>query len=242
MNLKKNYKILCFGFWKGHNFKTNHIYLNALKNNNYNVDQSNIISDELLTQYDVIICGSFINNPNDISILKKHINKVIYNITEPVEFSNVGLFELYHNNLIKLTVGCVKENEKNIKYPHYMDWGLSIDKIIETNNYIKNISYEEIINKKFCNLINRHDNGKTRTPIYNKLKNIGHIDCPGALFNNYPNDKFEKIGRTEFQKNYLFTICPENYVTKNPGYVTEKIYMASIAGTIPIYCGDLDNI
>lgn len=240
LNPKK--KIVYIGFWSEHTLETDHIYLNIIKDNNYSVVKANIISDELLSKYDIIICGSFLHNPQDIFILSKYYDKVIYNVTEPIEFNNKFMYKIYSKNLINLTVGCVKENGTHIKYPHYMDWGLTLDKIIDANNMIKHITLEQVLNKKFCCLINRHDMGKTRTAIYNKLKLIGRIDCPGILFNNYSNKEFEENGRTNFQKEYLFSICPENFITKESGYVTEKLFMASIAGNIPIYYGDLDSI
>jgi GR25 family glycosyltransferase involved in LPS biosynthesis len=246
-NVLNNYlnpikKILYIGFWTNHKLESDHIYINALKDQNYQIDKTSIINDEILSKYDIIICGSFLQKLNDIVTLSKYYNKLIYNITEPVEFNNKLMYKVYSKKLINLSVGCVEEDASNIKYPHYMDWGLTIDKIIETNKLVSQITQSQLLNKKFCCLINRHDMGKTRTDIYQKLKQIGHIDCPGNLFNNYPNEEFEKKGRTNFQKEYLFSICPENFITKNPGYVTEKIFMSCIAGSIPIYYGDVDSI
>lgn len=235
-------KILYIGFWSEHILELDHIYLHALKDQNYQIDKTNEINDKILCEYDVIICGSFLHNPQDIITLSKYYDKVIYNITEPVEINNKTMYKIYSKNLINLTVGCVRENATQIKYPHYMDWGLTIDKMINANNLVSQTTLEELCNKKFCCLINKHDMGKTRTNIYNKLKLIGHIDCPGNLFNNYSNEHFEQIGRMNFQKEYLFSICPENFMTKNLGYVTEKIFMGCITGTIPIYYGDLDLI
>jgi len=235
-------KILYIGFWQEHMIKSDFIYLNYLKDKNYQIDKTNEIKDEILSNYDIIICGSFLNNPNDVFVLSKYYDNVIYYITEPIEFINIAMYKVYSKNLINLMIGCIKESGTCIKLPHYMEYGLNSDKIIEANNYVSKIKPEEITNKKFCILINRHDNGKTRTDIYNKLKLIGHIDCPSNLFNNFSNELFEKKGRTNFQKEYLFSICPENFMTKTPGYVTEKLFMACIAGTIPIYYGNLDQI
>ena len=78
--------------------------------------------------------------------------------------------------------------------------------------------------------------------MYNKLKEIGKIVCPSKLFNNYSNWEFEKEGRKEFQKRFIFGICPENFVTELDGYVTEKLYLTCASGSIPIYYGKLDDI
>ena len=103
------------------------------------------------------------------------------------------------------------------------------------------MSLEELFRKHFCNLIFRHDLGNTRTKLYNKLLQIRQILCPSELFNNFSNSEFEKMGRLNFQKHFIFSICPENFVTKIDGYITEKLYMACISVTIPIYNKILDD-
>jgi GR25 family glycosyltransferase involved in LPS biosynthesis len=235
-------KILYIGFWTEHKIQEDHIYLNVLKDGDYIIEKSEVITDEILSKYDIIICGSFINDIKDMLIITKHLDKIIYNITEPIEFNNILMYKIYLKNLINLSVGCIEDGKNTIKYPHYMDYGLTEEKIMEMNEYILTFSHRELLSKKFCCLINRHDLGQTRTGIFNKINLIDKIDCPSSLFNNYPNNVFEKMGRINFQKEYLFSICPENHVTKLNGYVTEKLYMACIAGTIPIYYGKLDDI
>ena len=54
--------------------------------------------------------------------------------------------------------------------------------------------------------------------------------------------EFEKTGKHDFLKNFIFNICPENSEGNFPGYVTEKLMDACISGTLPIYYGKLDNI
>jgi hypothetical protein len=197
----------------------------------------------MLTKYDIIVCGSFIQNVDYANMLIPHRNKIIFNITEPIQFFYKLAYQMYTSNFFMLTVGCNPENGKHVKYPHYFDWGMTEDKIKECNKYVADIEYSQIVNKKFASLINRHDQGNTRVPVYNLLKHIGGgIDCPGKLLNNYPNHVMEKKGRTEFQREYIFSICPENFITELDGYITEKIFMAVYAGCIPIYYGKLDDI
>ena len=139
----------------------------------------------------------------------------------------------------------VNENINSIKFPLYIDFDnvfTSVDKIIETNNYIKSITKIKVLEKNFCILLNRHDFGNTRLCIYDKLTQLGNIICPSNLLNNFPNDIFEKIGRIKFQKQFVFSICPENFITSLDGYITEKLFFACICGNIPIYYGKLDNI
>jgi hypothetical protein len=103
-------------------------------------------------------------------------------------------------------------------------------------------SKKDINNKKFCCLINSHDNNSTRKPIYNLLSIIDRIDCPGLLLNNIDR---KLVGTTSedkinFMRGYIFNICSENfYGTK---YFTEKLPQAIHSGCIPIYNGDLSDI
>ena len=240
-------KILYIGYYPEHNFLEDIIYLNALKNKNYTIKQFvHRLNDPetSLINNDIIICGSFLQDINIIKILFKYIHKVIYNITEPIEFNNYIMYHLYIHKFINLAVGCVPENKTHIKFPLYIDpYEISsCEKINEINNYVKNIELNDLMIKKYCCLINRHDYGHTRTTIYNKLSELGFIICPSVLFNNYPNEDFEKIGRENFQKEFIFNICPENFVTQLDGYVTEKLFMACCCGNIPIYYGKLDDL
>lgn len=52
------------------------------------------------------------------------------------------------------------------------------------------------------------------------------------IYKGVVNDKFETI------KNYKFTVCFENAIF--PGYITEKIFDALFAGSVPIYLGAPD--
>ena len=141
-------------------------------------------------------------------------------------------------------MGCIPYGPKSVKYPLYYEYmgDNRTQKILEIQNYVKDINFEDFSNKQFCYLINRHDAGNTRTTIFKKLSKIDIITCPSNLFNNYSNEEFEKEGTNKFRKRFIFSICPENFITTLDGYVTEKIYIALSNGNIPIYYGKLDEI
>jgi hypothetical protein len=77
----------------------------------------------------------------------------------------------------------------------------------------------------------------SRTEITQKVGTIDFVHCPGKLLHN-DNSLQEEFGddKKEYLKQFLFNICAENASVK--GYVTEKIFDALAAGTIPIYWGD----
>lgn len=69
----------------------------------------------------------------------------------------------------------------------------------------------------------------TRLRAINGLNKIGQVDLFGRSVDNYVVDK---IGTAS---NYWFNVCFENDLY--PGYVTEKVLEAWIAGTVPLYWG-----
>jgi hypothetical protein len=126
-----------------------------------------------------------------------------------------------------------------IKYPLYSLFPELSDQSTfdNVNEYVKSC---DPTNKRFCVLINRHDMGNTRIPIYNLLSKIDNIDCPGKLLNNCSNVELNNIGIPEYVRQYKFTICSENFGEDHPGYITEKILNSCLSGAIPIYYGRLD--
>ena len=66
---------------------------------------------------------------------------------------------------------------------------------------------------------------------------INFVHCPGKLLHsdNSLKDEYHD-DKKAYLEQFLFNICAENACVK--GYVTEKIFEALEAGTIPIYWGD----
>ena len=133
-----------------------------------------------------------------------------------------------------------------LKKPKYMRFSYLIPKIAEPKLDMKSIEKKiSEINaarntKKYeCVIITSHDMMNTRTAIYNQLKSEVEIKSAGKwnrntdeLQTDYGNDKIKYVHE------FMFNICPEN--VSRVGYVTEKIFDAFIAGSIPIYYGS-DN-
>jgi len=83
------------------------------------------------------------------------------------------------------------------------------------------------------------DQEVSRESITEQVASIDKVHCPGKLLHNddsliidYNDDK------KSYLKQFLFNICAENASVS--GYVTEKLFEAIEAGTIPIYWGDLE--
>ena len=226
----KKYSIVCY--WCGYNYNSN-IFTNNLQNYHELVD----INENI----DFLISGPFIDEEHYHIIKNKNCIKIL-DITEPIEINSPYslCYDLYKNNIFNIIIGATYNNCISIKYPLYIYHSLHLEKNAYNtiNNYIKNCS----LDKEFCTLINTHDMWNTRTPIYNKLVNIGHITCPSTLFNNCSNEELNSMGNTEYIKKFLFNICSENTLTNINGYITEKLMNCSFGGAIPIYTGWFDEI
>jgi hypothetical protein len=228
-------------FWNDFNYKNNFI-TDLLKIYNINY----VIVDDYI---DYLIIGSFINNINDVNIIKsypKNTKKILF-ISEPIEIFFPYTYEFFINNEFNYVFGSNNDFYKNniqihFKFPLYMiyfDYKNS-NIFSDVNNYVLN---QDIFSKKIICLINSHDNKNSRTPIYMNLLRKGiNINCPGKLFNNSSNDELNLVGKHEYLKKFIFNICSENTKTLPKGYITEKLLQSCMAGCIPIYCGNFDDI
>lgn len=200
-----------------------------------------------LSEINVLIIGDFLTVEEHALIQSYRGLRILY-VAEPL--MNLPMCsiarELFRQKKYNAVIGCISNREESynwVKYPLYRySVKFTADSFTETNMRVSSMSIAEIIKKKFCTLINRHDWGNTRTPIYKGLSAIGHIVCPGKLFNNCANDELNNMGNIEYIKKFLFNICSENYGADHPGYVTEKLMNACLGEAIPIYYGELDTI
>lgn len=72
-----------------------------------------------------------------------------------------------------------------------------------------------------------------RIEILQKLSKYKDIHCYGLPFGNHFNGEDTKY---DIISNYKFNICFENGI--HPGYYTEKLIHAKVAGCLPLYCAD----
>jgi len=202
-------------------------------------DNPEIVVDD---SYDYLVLSVF---PNKLFPIKDGVKIIVFNGEHP---------SYIKDKIIKIgikpdiQIGFVDDYNYDysvvkLYYPLWILYYPQFDqKFIDDIEAKKNITLEGINQKKFCCLINSHDNNNTRRPIYNSLTNIGKIDCPGVLMNNCDR---KLVGTTsenkiKFMNSYIFNICSENYA--GPLYFTEKLPQALNSCCIPIYHGDLSDI
>jgi len=131
--------------------------------------------------------------------------------------------------------------EESIKAPNYkrIQWhGLDPHLLLKKTGYDpESVAASKT---KFCNFLYSHK-VPYREAFFAELSKYKKVDAPGRSMNNmagidstYTGDKWEI--KKQFLSPYKFTIAFENDIF--PGYQTEKLYDAMMAGSIPIYCGD----
>ena len=127
---------------------------------------------------------------------------------------------------------------KNVRLPLwmlYIDW-FNVGSYGNPNGLvpiskINNNRFKNRLKTKTCCIVVNHL-GNNRNIIMNKLQQHFSVDGKGKPFNNW--DYGEDL-KYNFISDYKFNICFEN--TIYPGYHTEKLFHAKIAGCIPLYNG-----
>jgi hypothetical protein len=193
---------------------------------------------ETIGESNVLMIGNFLQEDEMSVILQYNGIKIIY-IGEPIGQIIFSYFtdELLKKDLYNYCIGSITNNPgKWIKYPLYFNMSINYNAV---NSYVSTTTCNE---KQLCTLINRHDWGNTRTPIFKELSRYMHVVCPGQLLNNCSNEELDIIGIVEYIKNFIFNICSENFGECHPGYITEKLMNCCLGGAIPLYFGDLDDI
>ena len=94
---------------------------------------------------------------------------------------------------------------------------------------------------KFCNFIYSNFRSPERNLFFRALHARQPVDAAGELYNNTPapSPRFSanwREAKIECMRDYKFSIAFEN--ESWPGYATEKIADAFLAGSVPIYYGD----
>ena len=92
----------------------------------------------------------------------------------------------------------------------------------------------------FALFVNAHE-APPRRELVAMAGALGRVSSPGRALNNMrwpldvPNDA---DGKHELLSRHRFALCPENSVSPDGGYVTEKLPQAHLEGAVPVYWGD----
>jgi hypothetical protein len=87
----------------------------------------------------------------------------------------------------------------------------------------------------FCAYLHNH-RVPMREEFVRELSRRAAVDCPGLSMNNMPAIGAHPDAKLDFLRGRRFCVAFENAVA--PGYTTEKLPEALLAGSVPIYFGD----
>ena len=97
---------------------------------------------------------------------------------------------------------------------------------------------------KFCAFVATNPNNNNRNVAFQILNSWKPVDSAGRLMCNRPEGPIPaglgggggELAKVEYYKDYKFVLTYEN--SAGPGYTTEKLFHAKVAGAVPIYWGD----
>lgn len=116
---------------------------------------------------------------------------------------------------------------KNFRLPLYR-WNGNLEKLVGRNKVSTNTS-----GKEFCCMVVSNPDCKERNKFFKMLSQYKKVDSGGAYLNNIGQRVSDK---TSFIQRYKFVVAFEN--ASYPGYTTEKIIEAKLAGAVPVYWGN----
>jgi len=148
---------------------------------------------------------------------------------------------------ILLNLGFERRTDNYIRLPL---WVLEID-WFKADARIQNpipVSLDPVSTEhrdKFCAFIVSNGSQPVRNNAFHTLCKYKEVDSAGRLYNTLGDSLFAGAGggggekrKVEFLKDYRFCLAYEN--AASPGYVTEKLFHAKVAGCVPIYWGAPD--
>lgn len=136
-------------------------------------------------------------------------------------------FDTYNNSNFRLPLWYLYIDWFGVKSYGNPNWLIPVEYLYGGNDFYKKEK------NKFCSTV-FSSSYSTRFNMVNLLNTYKNVDCYGKIHNNKLPDG-EKY-KMDIISNYKFNICFEN--TIYPGYFTEKLLQAKVAGCIPIYYSD----
>lgn len=122
-------------------------------------------------------------------------------------------------------------HERHYRLPY---WAFSCDepqRLIRPQDFNPQACLEN--QREFCSFLASNPRAPERNHFFRILNRRRPVNSGGRVFNTMG---ARVTGKHEFLSTHRFTICFEN--TSSPGYTTEKLIDAFLAGTIPIYWGN----
>lgn len=200
---------------------------------------------KVTVDHPILTIFSVFGRRDTLHLVKKEGNPIIFYTGENLQSDLIKRNEYQDHCLaeVDLALGFDKlQDDKYLRFPIWLCYDFPAVADYQTISNILQDSQKKRLQEKqgFCSLVASHDLNGLRTQLFNLLSPIGKVDAGGRLLRNTDalQTKFNN-NKLKFLENYMFNICPEN--TNAEYYVTEKVFDAISAGTLPIYWGSNNN-
>jgi hypothetical protein len=132
----------------------------------------------------------------------------------------------------------------HIEHPRYLRLPLpvhcALDDRMHGRSELSGPAWHE---REFCNFIYHQPGTPERRALFESIARYRPVTSPGRFLNNTQAPELSarydldwRSSKLDYQRRFRFTIAAENEAF--PGYTTEKLWDALVAGTIPIYWGN----
>lgn len=201
---------------------------------------------------DIVFCSVFQpSNVDEVVRTFPNAVKVFYtpeNVYKTDRFRRVygGAIKHKFDYFIDFNGSCPCKNAKHERIPFwyfdrdYYKRSDSTDlKLVEQMTKKRNVKLDDL---GYASLVSRTNRSGYRTTVLSYLNSVSDdrkVTCPSDVGKNHPSIEEQGLDKVQFLSKYIFNVCLEN--TYHEGYVTEKIFDASLSGTIPIYWGGLEE-
>ena len=255
VDLGKPFIVAFLQMWDGFNFNSNFI-VDALREECKGFGFGSYvirgIKYEVGVDANIVIFGPFSKGWEDIP---SHIPKVFFTgenweVPSPLGAS-ISLYLTPYRN----------EDDKHIRLPTWMmfiDWYSDATDLSSVNKddnpnrlpvKMAMLPNTKSFNNRseFCAFVVSNPISKFRNEAFIALDSYKRVNSGGELYNNiggrlelkYPGGGAGDIPKYNFLSNHKFSLSFEN--SQAPGYITEKVLHAKMAGCIPLYWGDADT-
>ena len=142
-----------------------------------------------------------------------------------------------YNTLLNL--GCMYPKQGGTPYIRVPSWMLQIDWFRKDPSKIQ---IEDCIIARpskwdrFASFVETDPGNPLRNAAFQIINQYKPVEAAGPLFCNRASGPIEESSKVEYYRSSKFVLAFEN--ASSPGYCTEKLFHAKVAGAIPIYWGD----
>lgn len=204
--------------------------------NNFFVDLLRSIFEEINVvpfgeKTDILIYSCF--GENHLKANRNQIKKIFY--------TGENIRPNYNHCDFSLSFDFDSYGGKNYRFPFWMlhiDWfkkkGYEDPVYVHPLEDISSNLFSRKNKGKFCSIVFNNPSSPRNETIELFKNNYKKIDCFGSFCkNSFSRGEDKKL---DLISNYKFNVCYENAIF--PGYYTEKLFHAKLAGCVPIYWSD----